>query len=80
VTESFCVIIQFIFFHQTLFSGLISTRLRHFAKNSKVLAGLLVFEMRALPLSVVHQIGGCVGQNWFDLPEKRTKSSPDAHT
>ena len=74
------MIIQFIVCYQTLFSGLISARLRHFANDSKVPAEYLVIEMCALPLSVVHQIGGCAGQDRFDLLEKRTKYGPGANT
>ena len=80
VTESLCVIIQFIFCYQTLFSGLNSARLRHFANNSRVSAEYLVIEMCALPLSLVHQIGGCAGQDRFDLLEKRARHGPDAYT
>ena len=57
-----------------------SARLRHFANNSMLLAKVLVIEMCALPLSLVHQIGGCAGQDRFDLLEKRTKCGPDAYT
>ena len=69
-TESLCGIIQFIFCYQTLFSGLISAGLRHFANNSTILAGFLVIEMRTLLLSLIHQIGGCAGQNRFEQPRR----------
>ena len=51
-----------------------------FRNNSTVLAEYLVIEMCALPLSLVHQIGGCAGQDRFDLLEKRAKCGPDANT
>ena len=73
------VIIQFIFCYQTLFSGLISARLRHFANNSRYRWVFGHWDVR-LALSLVHQIGGCAGQDRFDLLEKRARHGPDAYT